>query len=140
MPKVSVIIPVYRTEKYIERCVRSLFNQTLDEIEYLFIDDCSPDNSIKILNNVLEDYPHRKEQVIIHRMSRNSGQAIVRNWGMQNATGEYVIHCDSDDWVDADMYRAMYDKAVEEHSDVVICDYAITNGTVEYELLLLRAA
>ena len=140
MPKVSVIIPVYRTEKYIERCVRSLFNQTLDEIEYLFIDDCSPDNSIKILNNVLEDYPHRKEQVIIHRMSRNSGQAIVRNWGMQNATGEYVIHCDSDDWGDADMYRAMYDKAVEEHSDVVICDYAITNGTVEYELLLLRAA
>lgn len=128
MPKVSVIIPVYGVEKYIERCARSLFNQTLDEIEYLFIDDCSPDNSIKILNNVLEDYPHRKEQVVIHRMSRNSGQAIVRNWGMQNVTGEYVIHCDSDDWVDVDMYRVMYDKAVKEHADVVICDYEITNG------------
>lgn len=124
MPKVSVIVPVYGVEKYIERCARSLFEQTLDDIEYLFIDDCTPDRSIELLQQVLEDYPQRKPQVVIHRMDQNSGQAAVRKWGMQNATGEYVIHCDSDDWVDTDMYRAMYEKAKKEAADVVVCDFA----------------
>ena len=128
MPKVSVIIPVYGVEKYIERCARSLFEQTLDDIEYLFIDDCTPDRSIEILKHVLEEYPQRKSQVVLHRMEQNSGQAAVRKWGMQNATGEYIIHCDSDDWVDTDMYRAMYDKAKKEGVDVVVCDYILTDG------------
>lgn len=128
MPKVSVIIPVYGVEKYIERSVRSLFEQTLDDIEYLFIDDCTPDKSIEILKQVLKEYPNRSHQVAIHKMEKNYGQAAVRKWGMQNATGEYVIHCDSDDWVDTDMYRTMYEKAVESSSDVVICDYQSTDG------------
>lgn len=128
MPKVSIIIPVYGVEKYIERCARSLFEQTLDDIEYLFIDDCTPDNSIEILKNVLEEYPHRKNQVIIHRMEKNSGQAAVRKWGMLNATGDYIIHCDSDDWVDVTMYEKMYNKAIEEGSDVVVCDFCRSDG------------
>lgn len=128
MPKVSVIIPVYGVEKYIERCVRSLFEQTLDNIEYLFIDDCTPDKSIEILKCVLEEYPNRKRQVIIHRMDQNSGQAAVRKWGMQNATGEYMIHCDSDDWVEPDMYRAMYEKGKAENADMIVCDYYIAEG------------
>lgn len=128
MPKVSIIVPVYGVEKYIERCARSLFEQTLDDIEYLFIDDCTPDNSIEILKNVLEEYPHRKNQVIIHRMEKNSGQAAVRKWGMLNATGDYIIHCDSDDWVDVTMYEKMYKMALEEGSDVVVCDYMVTDG------------
>ncbi len=128
MSKVSVIIPVYGVEKYIERCARSLFEQTLDDIEYLFIDDCTPDNSIGVLKSVLEKYPHRKSQVIIHRMEKNSGQAAVREWGMRNAIGEFVTHCDSDDWVKKDMYRQMYDKAIQDNADCVICDYAISDG------------
>ena len=130
MPKVSVIIPIYGVEKYIERCARSLFEQTLDEIEYLFIDDCTPDRSMEILKHVLEEYPQRKPQVNIHRMEQNSGLAKVREWGMRNGnvTGEYIIHCDSDDWVDTDMYRAMYEKAKEDDVDVVVCDYRLTNG------------
>ena len=128
MLKVSVIVPVYGVEKYIERCARSLFEQTLDDLEYLFIDDCTPDKSIEILKNVLEEYPHRKNQVIIHRMEKNSGQAAVRKWGMLNATGDYIIHCDSDDWVDVTMYEKMYNKALEEGSDVVVCDYMVTDG------------
>ncbi len=132
MPKVSVIVPVYGVEKYIERCARSLFEQTLDDIEYLFIDDCTPDRSIDILNKVLEEYPQRKSQVVIHRMEHNSGQAKVREWGMKNATGEYVIHCDSDDWIDTDMYRAMYVKAKEDEADVVVCDFKLSNGKVWY--------
>lgn len=133
MPKVSVIVPVYGVEKYIERCARSLFEQTLDDIEYLFIDDCTPDRSIEILQQVLEDYPHRKEQVIIHRMEQNSGQAKVREWGIKKATGEYLIHCDTDDWVDKDMYRAMYEMAQEDKAAIVICDYyKVTNSNKEY--------
>lgn len=128
MPKISVIIPVYGVEKYIERCARSLFEQTLDSIEYLFVDDDTQDNSIAILRQVLEDYPLRKSQVLIHKMEKNSGQAAVRKWGIQNATGEYIIHCDSDDWVNANMYKDMYDKACNDDADVVICDYYKTDG------------
>lgn len=133
MPKVSVLVPVYGVEKYIERCARSLFEQTLDDIEYLFIDDCTFDNSIEILKNVLEEYPHRKNQVIIHRMEKNSGQAAVRKWGMLNATGDYIIHCDSDDWVDVTMYEKMFHHAIQHNSDLVICDYIISNGHKESE-------
>lgn len=128
MPKVSIIIPVYGVEKYIERCARSLFEQTLDDIEYLFIDDCTPDKSVEILKRVLEEYPQRKSQVVIHRMEQNSGQAKVREWGMQNATGEYVIHCDSDDWVDVHMYEKMYKKSVSADYDIVVCDYYESDG------------
>lgn len=128
MPKVSVIIPVYGVEKYIERCARSLFEQTLDDIEYLFIDDCTPDKSIEVLKKVLEEYPNRKKQVIIHRMERNSGQAAVRKWGMQNAKGDYVIHCDTDDWLVLSAYKTMYDIAISRNSDVVVCGYIVTNG------------
>ena len=128
MPKVSVIIPVYGVERYIGRCARSLFEQTLDDIEYLFIDDCTPDRSIDILKQVLEDYPQRKSQVTIHRMEQNSGQAKVRKWGMQNSTGGYVTHCDSDDWIDPDLYTKMYEKAMTERLDVVICDCNRTDG------------
>ncbi len=123
MPKVSVIIPVYGVEKYIERCARSLFEQTLDDIEYLFIDDCTPDDSIGILKTVFNEYPQRKTQVIIHRMEINSGQAVVREFGMKHATGDYVIHCDSDDWIDTSAYKEMYELAIMEDADVVVCDF-----------------
>ncbi len=129
MPKVSIIIPVYGVEKYIERCARSLFEQTLDDIEYLFIDDCTPDRSIEVLRSVLEEYPQRKEQVVIHRMEQNSGQAKVREWGMMNATGEYVIHCDSDDWVETDAYEKLYNQADIENADMVFCNYYEEYGT-----------
>lgn len=138
MPKVSVIIPIYEVEKYIERCARSLFEQTLDDIEYLFIDDCTPDKSIEVLNRVLEEYPQRKNQVIIHRMEKNSGQASVRKWGMLNATGDYIIHCDSDDWVDVTMYEKMYNKAIKEKCDIVICDYYRSNTINKTEIKVLE--
>lgn len=129
MPKVSVIVPVYGVEKYIERCARSLFGQTLDDIEYLFINDCTPDNSIEILKSVLNEYPNRKSQVFIHQMEKNSGQAVVRQWGMQHATGEYIIHCDSDDWVSPNIYEKLYDKAISEDLDIVWCSFFRSDGT-----------
>lgn len=123
-PKVSVVIPVYGVEKYIERCARSLFEQTMQEgIEYVFIDDCSPDRSIEILEEVLKEYPHREPQVKIIRHSENQGSGGTRKTGVENATGEYIIHCDSDDWVEPNMYLLLYQKAVDANADIVVCDY-----------------
>lgn len=128
MPKVSVIIPVYGVEMFVERCARSLFEQTLDDLEYLFIDDCSLDHSMDVIARVLKEYPHRKSQVRVHQMERNSGQAAVRKWGMENAKGEYLIHCDPDDWVTPDMYGRMYEEAKQGDLDIVMCDFYYTDG------------
>lgn len=122
MPKVSVIIPVYNAGKYIERCVRSLFEQTLDDIEYIFVDDCSPDDSMDVLQKVLSEYPQRKGNVTLIRHKANTGQSGARKSGMHVAKGEYIIHCDADDWVDLDMYERMYRLAVEKNVEAVCCD------------------
>lgn len=128
MSKVGVIIPVYGVEKYIERCARSLFEQTLDDIEFIFINDCTPDSSVEILMDVLEEYPNRFHQVKVVNMDHNSGQAAVRQKGIELATSDYVIHCDSDDYVDKDMYRLMYEKAVSGKYDIVVCDMLEGHG------------
>ena len=124
MPAVSVIIPVYKVEPYMARCARSLFGQTLPDLEFLFIDDCSPDRSIDVMREVLEEFPERKDQVVVYRMPRNSGQAAVRMQGLALARGEYIIHCDSDDYVDINAYAALYGKAKAEDLDVVTCNLA----------------
>ena len=77
-PKVSIIVPIYRVEEYIERCAESLFAQTFDDIEYIFVDDCSPDKSVEILQRTLEKYPHRKRLTRIERLSWDSGPGAVR--------------------------------------------------------------
>lgn len=126
MPKVSVIIPVYGVERYIERCARSLFNQTLDNIECIFVDDCTPDKSMDVLQAVIKEYRLRlaeKNSVVrIITMPSNSGQAAVRRRGIIESTGDYIIHCDSDDWVDITLYETMYNKAISEDADIVVCD------------------
>ena len=122
--KVSVCIPVYGVEKYIERCARSLFEQTMrDGIEFVFVNDCTPDKSIEILEQVLSEYPHRKEQTKIVHHESNKGLVGARNTGLTHAVGEYIIHCDSDDWVELDMYEKMYNAAKENDADMVYCDY-----------------
>lgn len=107
------------------RCARSLFGQTLKDIEFLFIDDCSPDRSIDALREVLEGFPERKGQVTVYRMPVNSGQAAVRMQGIAMARGEYVIHCDSDDYVDTNAYELLHRKARTEDLDVVTCNFAV---------------
>ena len=121
-PAVSVIIPVYKAEAYIERCARSLFGQTLKDMEFVFIDDASPDRSVEVLRNVLEEYPARKGQVRIISLEKNSGVAAVRARGLREITGDYFIYCDSDDYVDEDAYEEMLRMAWESGADVVVCD------------------
>lgn len=123
MPKVSVIIPVYKAELYIERCVRTLFEQTLDDLEYIFVDDCSPDHSIEVMESVLAEYPARKSQVKVIRHEVNQGVSSARQHGVDAATGEYISHCDPDDWVELNMYEALYIEAKVSDADIVGCDY-----------------
>lgn len=127
MPKISVIIPVYGVEKYMERCARSLFEQTLDDIEYIFVDDCTPDESINILKKVLDEYPQRAHSTRIERMPKNSGLPAVRKYGVGLATGDYIIACDSDDYVEKEMYETMYNMAVDCDLDLVHCDIEVVD-------------
>lgn len=121
MPAVSIIVPVYKVEEYITQCAQALFGQTLKDIEYIFVDDCSPDCSMERLEQVLEGCPQRQNQVKIIHNETNRGIAYTRRVGSESATGEYIIHCDSDDWPEPEMYAKMYSKAKEEDLDMVIC-------------------
>ncbi|MCQ2267595.1 MAG: glycosyltransferase [Bacteroidaceae bacterium] len=123
MVKVSVIIPIYNVENYIERCAHSLFQQTLEDIEFIFINDCTPDNSIVKLEKVLTKYPYRKNNTQIIHFPVNKGQAAVRKHGMMLAKGKYIIHCDADDWVEHTLYEKLYNEAEKKKVDVVVCDF-----------------
>ena len=125
MPKVTVIVPLYNVAQYIDKCARSLFEQTLDDIELLFINDCTLDNSVDIVEMLIEEYqPRFVEKGSVARiitMTTNTGQAGVRRRGIIEATGDYIIHCDGDDWVDGDLYERMYNEAIASEADVVMC-------------------
>ena len=123
MYAVSVIVPIYKVEKYIERCVCTLFEQTLESIEYIFVDDCSPDHSVDILKNVLKKYSNRIDHTKIIRHENNMGIAAARNSGIRVAQGDYIIFCDSDDWVHLEMFEKMYHNAKKSDVDIVVCDY-----------------
>lgn len=131
--KVSVIIAVYKCNDYISECAHSLFQQTLNDIEYIFVNDATPDNSMDILYSVIEKYPSRKEYIKIINLDTNKGVSNARRVGIENATGEYVIHTDSDDWVDLDMYERLYQKAKETDADIVGCNFRHEFSDVQYD-------
>lgn len=135
MPKVSIVVPIYGVEKYIERCAISLFSQTLEDIEFIFVNDCTTDSSIEILNNVILKYPHRKNQVKIINLIKNQGLPNARKIGVESATGEYIIHCDSDDWVDVRAYQMLYEKAISGNYDMVFCNYYTSDGHVHRSII-----
>jgi glycosyltransferase involved in cell wall biosynthesis len=115
MPKVSVIIPVYNTEKYLTKCLDSVCNQTLVDIEIICINDCSTDNSLKIL----QDYAQKDTRIKIIDFKENKGVSIARNTGIDFSNGEYIGFVDSDDYIDLDFYEKLYNKAIETSADVV---------------------
>ena len=99
MKKVSIIIPIYKAEDFIEECAISLFSQTYENIEYLFVNDCTPDNSIEILKETLNHFPKRQNQVKVITQNRNQGQAAARNKALDTFTGDFVAFVDSDDYL-----------------------------------------
>lgn len=121
-PKISVIVPVYSVERYIRQCVESLCAQDYDNMELVFVDDGSPDKSVDILMEVLEAHPEVRGKSLIIRQ-KNSGLPKARMTGLRAATGDFIIHVDSDDWVEPDYLSQLARKAVEEDADLVYCDF-----------------
>lgn len=123
-PKVSVIIPVYNCEKFLRECIDSLRAQTMQEIEMIFVCDASPDNSLAILR----EYEQADNRIRVIVFEKNRGVSAARNAGIELATGEYVIFCDSDDWIEPRMYERLYAMAKEHDADIAFCrvfkDYA----------------
>lgn len=121
---VSVIVPFYGVEKYIARCVESLMCQTMqDDIEFIFVNDATKDDSLYVLRKVLSEYPERKEQVTILCHERNKGLPAARNTGIAVAKGKYIYHCDSDDYLEKNALEVLYRKAEENDSDIVYGDF-----------------
>lgn len=123
MISVSVIVPVYHVEPYIERCVRSLLAQTVPDMELIFVDDASPDNSMQILQRVLDENEDCSHQIQIIHNDQNLGLSSTRRVGFLAARGEYVATCDSDDWVEPEMYERLYQAIRVSQSDIAFCDY-----------------
>ena len=119
LPAVSILVPVYSVEKYIERCVVSLMEQTYENIEYIFVDDCSPDNSITIIKSLINRYPKRKEQVIIIKHECNKGVSAARNTALRNSSGEFAVFVDSDDDMPRDAVEKLVKKQLLTGADIV---------------------
>jgi len=132
MAKVSVIVPVYNTSKYLRRCLDALVNQTLEDIEILLINDGSTDDSLDILMNYQNKYPNKIKVI----SKENGGQATARNRGIKMCTGDYIGFADSDDCVDVTMFEKMYNLAIRDDADMVECHFHYIQETEKGEVEL----
>lgn len=130
MPKVSVIVPVYNVEKYLRKCMDSLVNQTLKDIEIVVVNDGSPDGSDLIMQEYVEKY-----DCVKYLKKENGGIASARNMGLNHACGEYIAFCDSDDYVDLDMYEELYNQANKTSADVVFSGYYNETDDGQYRVM-----
>lgn len=121
---VSILVPIYNTEQYIERCARSLFEQSYKNIEFIFINDKTPDKSIEILVKLIEkDYQYLNSRIKIISHNKNKGLAAARNTAIQFANGDFIIHVDSDDFIDKNCIENLVMESIKSHADFVISDY-----------------
>lgn len=121
---VSIIIPLYNVERYVEECCRAVFEQTYDNCEFVFVDDCGTDNSLKIVCSLIEEYSRLKDRVKILHHECNKGIAAARRTGMENASGTYALYVDSDDVPRRDMVERLMLIAEANDADVVMCGYS----------------
>lgn len=130
MIKISVIIPIYNTEKFLKKCLDSIVNQSLKEIEIIAINDGSTDESLTILQEYKEKNSNLK---IINK--KNGGLSSARNAGIKLVSGEYIIHIDSDDWIEQNYFKDMYERAMKDNLDIVVSDiyWDYDNGKIEYK-------
>ena len=119
MAKVSVIVPIYNVEKYLPKCLDSLINQTLDDIEIILVNDGSTDNS----GNIAKEYKAKYNDKFIYLEKENGGLSDARNFGIPYAKGEYIAFLDSDDYIEEDAYEKMYEKVKKEDADYIECDF-----------------
>lgn len=128
---VSILVPIYGVEHYIERCARSIFGQTYPNLEYVFVNDCTPDRSIEILRDVIRDYPEREGAVRIIDHEQNRGIAATRNTSISNALGQYICFVDSDDWLELDAIEKLVKKLMESGAEIVSGSYLLHYGKEE---------
>ena len=125
MKKISIIVPCYNVERYLDRCLNSIVNQTLRDIQIILVDDLSPDN-VPIM---CDEWKKKDDRIIVIHKEKNEGLGFARNTGLQHATGEFVAFIDSDDFVELKMFETLYETAKENHSDVVLCNMCFYNKT-----------
>lgn len=124
MNKISVIVPIYGVERYLEQCLRALFTQTMTEdVEFILVNDCTRDHSMLIAKKVITEFVDLNIIVIDHE--QNKGLAATRQTGIDRATGEFILHTDSDDWCEPTMLEDMYSVAKDNDADIVICDWTV---------------
>lgn len=124
--KVSVIVPFYKVAPFVERCTRSLLEQTLQDVEFIFVDDASPDESRVIIEQVSAEYK-RAVRILTH--TENLGLPAARNTGLAVAKGDFIYHCDSDDYLEPTMLEEMVQSASDQLADFVYCDFYLDFGT-----------
>lgn len=131
---VSVLVPVYNVEKYIEKCAESIFAQTYKNLEFVFVDDCCQDNSIEVLENVIKKYGISHDRYLIIRHPQNEGIAVSRADCISHAKGDYILFVDSDDWIEKNMVEALVTATNEGEIDIVACDYMkdYISGEISY--------
>ncbi len=122
-PKISVIIPVYNVEKYLGRCLDSVINQSFRDFELILINDGSKDDSLSICN----DYSAADSRITVIDQP-NQGSSVARNSGLKIATGDFIIHIDSDDWMELNMLQRLYDAAIKTDADIVACNIYHDDG------------
>lgn len=115
---VSIIVPVYKAEKYLDTCLKSIQSQTFPKFEIILVDDGSPDRSGEICDRYAESDRRIK---VVHK--ENGGVSSARQAGIENASGEYTVHVDPDDWIEPCMLESMYSQALSTNADIVVCDY-----------------
>ena len=118
-PFVSILVPIYGVEKYIERCARSLFEQTYPNLEFVFVDDASLDKSVEILERVITNYPKWEGRITIIHHDKNRGLAAARNTLVDNCKGEFLYHVDSDDWIEPNAVELLVKRQMETGADIV---------------------
>ena len=121
-PKVSILVPIFKVSLYIEKCARSLFEQTFEDIEYIFVNDATPDDSVEKLQKIIECYPNRANCIQILHHSENKGLAVTRNTALNASKGSYISVVDSDDYIEPDMIEMLYQKAIDDNADIVVSD------------------
>lgn len=117
--KVSICVPIYGVAKYIGRCAQSLFNQTYNNIEFVFVDDCTKDNSIDVLKQVASQFSDKNLDIKLLRHEMNRGLAAARNTGVANATGDFILNVDSDDWLDIKAVETLIEVQRQSNADIV---------------------
>jgi len=129
MPKVSIIVPVYNSEKFLHRCINSILSQTYTDFECILLNDCSTDNS----GMICDEYASKDNRIKVIYNLKNKGASLSRKTGFEFSTGEYILFIDSDDWIKPDMVLLLYQKVIKDNCDIAICNvyYIYKNGNIK---------